>query len=330
MHVLDFEALKTMLSGSRHAKAMLTFHSIGDTDAIASAYALKAYMQSAVIAVPDRITANASHMLSKLGISNAIDTKFNGDAELVVMLDVNNFEDCGPFEAQLKSFNGQILIIDHHLLKQIASDNVYIFNSEEYSATSSIVFAVLEALGFGVDRSTAVLLALGILSDSAEFKNSTPLTFEQLGKLMGISHVDYPTLLEYMQHIADPEDRAALLASMFKAGVHVKYGMVFVEGFAEHNANILADNAIKIGADVSLFYSLSSGEISFSARLRPPLDKKFGIHLGYTMKKLAPLINGTGGGHPCAAGAYGTDPSGIENFIERFGTSIRERVEKQL
>ena len=328
MHVLDFDGLKSMLSGSKANGAMLTFHSIGDTDAIASAYALMSYLPKSSIATPDRITANARSMLGKLGFENAISSKFMGDAKLIIMLDVNNFEDCGPFGPMLKSFSGNILIIDHHLLKWIESDNVHVFNSEGYSSTSSIVLSILEALGFSIDRSTAILLALGILSDSAEFKNSNPLTFEQIGRLMGMAHIDYPTLLEYTQHVASPEDRATLLLSMFKAGVLVKYGLVFVEGFAEHNANIVADNAIRIGADVALFYSFSNGEIAFSARLRPPLDKKFGIHLGYIMKKLAPIIGRTGGGHPCAAGAYGVEAKGIENFIEHFSTSIKERAEK--
>ncbi|MCL4373650.1 MAG: DHH family phosphoesterase [Candidatus Marsarchaeota archaeon] len=329
MHVLDFAGLQELLSRSRSAKdVMLTFHSIGDTDAIASAYALKALLPGATIATPDRITSNARSTLDKLGLESMISSKFADGSSLVVMLDVNNFEDCGPFEEKLKGFKRDILIIDHHLMKELEGDNIYIFDNEEYTATSSIVFAAMEGLGFAVDKVTAILLALGILSDSAEFKNSSPLTFEQMGRLLAIAHISYPELLRYMQHIASAEDRASLLTSMFKASVNVMYGLVFVVGFAEHNANVMADNSIKIGADVALFYGISRGEITFSARLRPPLDKEFGLHAGYIMKKLAPLIGGTGGGHPCAAGAYGPNTEGKESFIERFMESIRERVEK--
>ncbi|MEM0150140.1 MAG: DHH family phosphoesterase [Candidatus Micrarchaeaceae archaeon] len=330
MHVLDFDGLKEMLSaGRRSGKVMLTFHSVGDTDAVASAYALNSFLANSAIAMPDTITANAKRILERLGLESNIKADFMPAAQLIIMLDVNNFEDCGAFESMLKDFKGNILIIDHHLMKQIDSSNVYIFNSERYSSTSSIVLQAMESMHVPISKNIAILLALGILSDSAEFKNSSPLTFEQMGRLLDFAHIDYPTLLEYMQHIASPEDRAELLLKLSKASIVVKYGMVFMEGFSEHNANILADDAIKIGADVALFYSTANGEISFSARLRPPLDKEYGIHLGYIMKELAPIIGGSGGGHPCAAGAYGRDLEGIENFIEHFNNSIRERIERK-
>lgn len=330
MHVLGFDGLKSMLEKSADSSGvMLTFHSVGDTDAVASAYALKSLVHNARIATPDRITANARHILERLGFDSSINAEFIDNAQLVIMLDVNNFDDCGAFGAKLRDFKGNILIIDHHLMKQIENDNVYIFNSEGYSSTSGIIMSALEELGIPIKKETAVLLALGILSDSAEFKNSTPLTFRQIGTLLSIANIDYPTLLQYLEHTASPNDRMELILNMSKASLQIIDGLVFMEGFSEHSANIVADNAIRIGADVALFYSETKGEISFSARLRPPLDKKYDIHLGYIMKKLASLINGTGGGHPCAAGAYGREPYGIDDFINHFNMSMRERIEKR-
>ncbi|MGC8669679.1 MAG: DHH family phosphoesterase [Candidatus Micrarchaeia archaeon] len=327
MKVLDFELLTEKLKSMHDKRIAITFHSIGDTDAIASAYALKAYLPNSKILTPDIITSNAKHITRELGFKDSIQNVFDPNVESVIMLDVNNFEDCGPFERNLNSFGNEILIIDHHLMKQISKENVSIFNSESYSSTSSIVFSALEALGFSIERNIAIMLALGILSDSAEFKNSNALTFEQIGKLISMTNVDYNTLLQYIHHVAMPEERAEMLMGLFKSSVSVKYGLLFVQGFAKNGANILADNAIRVGADVAIFYSISNGEVSFSARLRPPLDKKFDIHLGYIMKKLAPLIDGTGGGHPCAAGAYGKEQSGINDFIENFNLAIKERVE---
>ena len=87
-------------------------------------------------------------------------------------------------------------------------------------------------------------------------------------------------------------------------------------------ANMDADDAIKVGADVSLFYSISSNEISFSARLRPLLDKERGIHLGKVMASLAPIIKGHGGGHPCAAGAYGRESDAAQEFVNSFISTV--------
>jgi alanyl-tRNA synthetase len=101
--------------------------------------------------------------------------------------------------------------------------------------------------------------------------------------------------------------------------------MLMLYGQARMHANKVADDAIRIGADVALFYTISKREISFSARLRPPLDAECDINLGKTMKSLAPLINGNGGGHPCAAGAYGTNRSNAPTFIKSFISEIRKK-----
>ncbi|MGC9190933.1 MAG: DHH family phosphoesterase [Candidatus Micrarchaeia archaeon] len=329
MHVISFDDLKLLLQSSSSKKAILTFHSIGDTDAIASAFALHAYMKNSVIATPDRITANARSILNKLGFNpNDISNEFPEDADIAVMLDVNNFEDCGSFAGKLSSFKGKLLIIDHHMLKQIENENLYVFNSEHFSATASIVMKALDDLSVHLDKNTLLLLALGIISDSAEFKNSNPLTFMQIGRIMEKTGESYPSLLNYMWHNISPEDKASFITSLFKAAVHIRNSLVFVEGHAEHSANVLADDAIKIGADVALFHSSSNGEISISARLRPPLDSKYSLHMGYIMKKLAPLIDGTGGGHPCAAGAYGKQAEGLEEFIAQFNDYIYRKTER--
>ena len=81
-------------------------------------------------------------------------------------------------------------------------------------------------------------------------------------------------------------------------------------------------DAIKIGADIALFYSESENEISFSARCRPTLDAEMNMHLGRIMRAISGTIEGTGGGHPCAAGAYGPKKEGRDAFVKAF----RDRV----
>ena len=179
------------------------------------------------------------------------------------------------------------------------------FNDESYNSAASIVYDVLKSVDFGVERNLANLIATGILSDSAELRNAFPKTFIQIGELLEIAKIDYQSILLEMQHIATIENRAEFINDLFGAQVLITGKLLLVYGRATVHANKIADDGIKIGADASLFYSISEKEISFSARLRPPLDKVHEINLGKIMKELAPLIGGQGGGHPCAAGAYG-------------------------
>ncbi|MGD0510209.1 MAG: DHH family phosphoesterase [Candidatus Micrarchaeaceae archaeon] len=326
MENIGFKSLRNIIEIYRSKKVLLTFHSIGDTDAISSAIALQKFFKNAAIVTPDFITGNSKRILEGLGFKpKSIKAKFDDSAEMVVLLDVNNFEDCGAFAANLLKFSGPILIIDHHTPNKIRKDNVFVFNDESYNSAASIIYELLKSEGVSVDRNTAALLATGIISDSAELRNAFPNTFIQIGELLMKAGIDYQPLLLKMHHVASPKSRLDFMNDLFESKVIVDDNMLMLYGQARMHANKVADDAIRIGADVALFYTISKREISFSARLRPPLDAECDINLGKTMKSLAPLINGNGGGHPCAAGAYGTNRSNAPTFIKSFISEIRKK-----
>jgi nanoRNase/pAp phosphatase (c-di-AMP/oligoRNAs hydrolase) len=318
MEAIDFKTLQEFIAQYKNKKVLLTFHSIADTDSVSSAFALSKYFSNARIAQPDYITANCRRIMEKLGFrESSISKEFDQSSELVILLDVNNFEDCGVFRDELKKFKRTILIIDHHTESKVDKPNVVIFNDESYNSTASIVYELIKGRA-NLDKKNACLLATGIISDSAEFRNAFPKTFMQVGELLEIGKTDYISLLQEIQHPAAAETREGFIQDLFSSDVKVINGMLMVYGKANVHANMLADDAIRIGADVSIFYTESRKEISFSARLRPPLDKTYKMHLGKVMKDLAPIIKGQGGGHPCAAGAYGPALQNKSKFLARF------------
>ncbi len=325
MRAIDFAELERTVLSHKSTRTMITFHSIGDTDSVASAFSLAEYFTNSTIISPDFITSNSRHILERLGFNHgAIKTTFDDEAEFIVMVDVNNFEDCGTLKGKLAGTNKETLVIDHHTAKDVSNGSLSAFDDETYNSTSSIVFDLLNVLGFKIDSKTAELLASGIVSDSAEFKNASPHTFVQIGKLLDIAKKDYQTLVLDMRHTPAPENRMDAIKSLFNSEVMIRENLVFVIGKG-FRANIAADDAIKIGADVALFYSIGSNEISFSARARPLLDRERNMHLGKVMVALAPIINGHGGGHPCAAGAYGRDSGAAQAFINSFMNVLLNR-----
>ncbi len=327
MKLIDYEELRFLVKESRDKKVLITFHSMGDTDAVASAIALSTYFTQSKVVMPDSISANSARTLRKAGVSVAdIGTEFDDDADMVVLLDVNNFEDCGPFRFRLEEFNGTIIIMDHHAPKPVDKKDLYVYNNEYYNSASSIVYSVLESFGIHVSGETAKILLYGIISDSAELRNATAETFVQIGRLLKIVNEDYSEILQEMMHIADPNARAKTIEDIRGSKTEMLGNLLFLYGEAHSHANIAADFAIKLGADLSLFYSRNGSELSFSARLRPPLDRRYGLHLGMVMKNVAPMVGCTGGGHPCAAGAYGpgTDPVA---FLKLFRERVVGKVE---
>ena len=328
MERINIEALKFILKENREKRVLFTFHSFGDTDSVSSALALASYMKNSTVATPDLITSNCSRILKRLGADPGKDIRkeFDNSAELVVLLDVNNFEDCGPFRFRLEEFSGKMLVVDHHAPKAIEKSGVQVFNDETFNSASSIVYTAMKGIGAEVNQRTAKLLLSGIISDSADLKNTTADTFIQIGELLKIADMDYISFLEEMQHIAEAQARERTFEDLRKAKVEVKENLLFVYGSAHAHANLAADAAVKYGADVAIFYT-ENREFSISARMRPPLDKRYGIHLGVLMRSLAPIVKGTGGGHPCAAGAYGPEESADPSvFLSKLIEEILRKV----
>ncbi len=327
MQKLNYNELKIFISQNLTKKTMITFHSIGDTDSVASAVAISQLFKNSIISSPDIITSNSSSMLKKLQYSE-INNLFDDSSELIIILDSNDFNECGLFKDKLISFKKNILIIDHHSPKEIDASNVYIFNDEAYNSTTSIIYNILEDFSTSISQSLSKIIAMGIISDSAEFKNSSAQTFLQIGNLLKIAGTDYITLYTEFEPISDVRERANTISEMFNSTVIIKNKILFVFGKTTTHSNIAADNAIRIGADIALFHSISKKEISFSARMRPGLDKSFNINLGKIMKSIALILNGTGGGHPCAAGAYGSEFYKKDEFINSFITKILNKIEE--
>ncbi len=315
----SIKELHEFIIGESRKRTLITFHSMGDMDSVSSAVGIAKFFPESKISSSDRITANANRIINDVGYDESlIGNGFDRDAELVILVDVNNFEGCGKFKEELGKFKGGILVIDHHAETDLAGGNIAVFDDESYDSTASIVFELLRFGKENIDYKTAKLLLIGIISDSAEFKNSTPGTFSRISELLTMANMDYVSLLEEINHVVEPEERILTIEDLAGAKRQIVNGLLLLYGKSHAHANIAADYAIKIGADVSLFWSENREEIAFSARLRPPLDKRRDMHMGKVMKSLAQIIDGNGGGHPCAAGAYGRKKSSEQEFIEEF------------
>ncbi len=325
MGKIDISGLKEKLEACRNAKAALVSHSIGDADFIGSAIALSEYMPNSKIVVQDKLSAKVENILR----ANGFDTNFpNGiaDADMVIMLDVNDFGGCGALAAELSSTNKEILIIDHHYPKEAEGENVTVFDDEHYSSTSNIIYLALKEIGAPPSARAAKMLLIGIISDSAELINSTPATFLDISEILEMTGLDYATISNEISYTLKPKERIDVINSICSAQKETIGGELFVYGESKLPAHMTADFAIKIGADIALFYSSYKEEISFSARMHNSTEKKYKIHLGKIMSEISGRIGGNGGGHSCAAGSYGPKKEGYADFISGFKESLAKKI----
>lgn len=323
MKAISLEQLTEEIKIRINANVMITFHSIGDTDSVSSAAALLSIFPNARISTPDIITANALRVLEKCGYKkDVISTKFDDNADLIIIVDANSTSELGNFQQLVEKFKKDVMVIDHHVDPSMPNANALVFNDESFNSSASIIYELLKRLHFNISITTAKMLCMGIISDSAELKNATPQTFIQIGELLSIAKTDYVGIMAEFSHESSIEARLQTIHSIMHADTFIKHDLIFVYGITNVHAGIAADDAIKIGADIALFKSESSNEVSFSSRLRPTLDTKYGLHFGKVMRKLAPIISGSGGGHPCAGGAYGPKKDKYENFFDSFTEEI--------
>lgn len=324
--LLDFKGLYDFLREHKNDKCMITFHAIGDRDAVGSAIPLSRYMTDSVVATPDYITNNAKYMLERVGYGSKVETKFREDASLIIVLDTNVLGSVGSFKEKIESSAATVLFIDHHLLQE-TEERFVMFNDESFNSTAGIVYNAMKVLDFSVDKGSAILLLNGIISDSAEFRNASSETFRQISELLDAAGTTYVEVMSYFHNPIAVNNRYSLIRELYQASVEITGKYLVVYGLTNVHANIAADMAIQTGADFAVFWAVNEREASISARLRPPLDSKLHIHLGRTLHEAAAYINGNGGGHPCAAGAYGPNKEMVGEAVKYILTQMRKKFE---
>jgi nanoRNase/pAp phosphatase (c-di-AMP/oligoRNAs hydrolase) len=326
MRNVSFKELCGALREYRDGKVLLTFHSIGDRDGVGSAAALSSYFTNSVVATPDFITNNAKKMLEYVGYDKHLETRFHEDADLAIILDANTPEVLGEFKERLEKFGGAVMVIDHHSPHDGFRGEVRGFNDESYNSTASIVYAALKELGAEVSKGAAFLLLNGIIADSADLHNSSPETFRQIADLLEISKVDFSFISQYFHANVPVNSRYETVEDIYASKAEIVGDYVIMYGRAHAHANVAADAALNLGADAAVFWTTTEREAALSARLLSPLDKKLGIHLGIMMQGVAGIVGGTGGGHACAAGAYGSRREGAQDAGEEVVRKIKEKM----
>ncbi len=325
MNQIGFTELCDLVKDSKNKKVSITFHSIGDRDSVGSAVALSEYFDDASVVTPDFLTNNARKMLENIGCTTEIKTGME-KSDALFILDVNEVENLGKFSKNISDFSNEIIFIDHHIMPANADLAAKLFTDESYNSTASIIYDILKALGFKISKVAALALINGIFADSADFQNSTPKTFAQMSELLSIANTNFSSITEDFHEMVPVENRYSTLLAIQSSNAELVGKYIFMYGKTSAHANVAADAAINIGADASVFWVISDTEISISARIRSPLDKRLGLHLGRLMQEIGPLLKGSGGGHACAAGAYGPNKNAENDATESIIEQIKQKL----
>jgi|TARA_Y100000310_G_C20702729_1_gene831534 nanoRNase/pAp phosphatase (c-di-AMP/oligoRNAs hydrolase) len=325
------EQLAEFLKSYAGKKVVLLAHHNADPDAVGSAFvlseALKKLGCETVIGVAESISKLSKKVVEVLGAEIAISPEL--DCDLLVLLDTST-------PGQLSSYADTVLnseiprvIIDHHTIQSdsISADKKFV--DEKAVSTTEIVFKLVPFLGFELNRKTALATAIGLITDTAHFRFANISTFELLTKLMTEHNIEPPELMNILSVIPDVSERIAVLKGMQRIKMarisDYLVATTIVGTFEAATARAL----LRSGADVSIAAARKDKEVRISMRSKKTFSDETCVDLGVDLApELAKVIDGTGSGHPNAAGVNGKNTDNITMALEKAVEIIKQKVGK--
>ncbi|HEV8289504.1 MAG TPA: DHH family phosphoesterase [Candidatus Norongarragalinales archaeon] len=287
-----FHALKQL-----KGRTLITFHSLGDVDAVASAIALEQLIPNSEAASIDAIASDAKRALKATKFAMPIARPlFNYDN--VVFVDVSTPALISERLDELKQVKGKIVVIDHHYHSDyLQASTRYV--DEESASTCEIVFELLKMAQKKPGDRLATLLLAGVFRDSANFKSAKPSTFIAVSELMKLAKKQYSQILAIAEGEPDYGQKMAVLdavknARMLTSKNHMVVAWTNCRAFTIQVASAL----VQCGADVGIAINPLEGKAS--AVKRETLSKP---NVGQLMERGARKYSGSGGGHQHVGGA---------------------------
>lgn len=290
------KAATGIFSGLALKRPVITFHSLGDLDAVGSAIALKRFLgKKAVIAPPDRPNSSARKLLSYTQTPTTLFSDLSlSQHDAIIVLDSSS----PHLLAHLAGIKPDILI-DHHgkfggevSAKKEISDPAA-------SSTCEMLHFMLHA----ADRISCLSLLLGIISDSAYFKSATPRTFEAAAALLERSGLPYSQIASLAAAPETFDERVESLRSCQSVTADRIGQCIVATAMAKSHEAHFADALVHIGADIA-FVGCAGEESRISARMRETLKGR--VRLDRIMFEVGKVLGGSGSGHELAAGASGS------------------------
>lgn len=298
-----------LFSGIAGKRPIITFHSLGDLDAVGSAIALARFLgKKAIIAPPDRPNSSARKLLLYTGTQTTLFSELKiAQNDFIIVLD-----SASPhLLAHLAGIKPD-MIIDHH-----ASFGGEISAKKEINdPTASSTCEMLHFMLKPTDPLSCMSLLLGIVSDSAYFKNASSRTFEAVSALLAHSGLSYSQIASLAVAPEALDERVEALRSCQSVSADRVGQHIVATAMAKSHEAHFADVLVHLGADIS-FVGCAGEEARISARMRENL--KGAVRLDRIMFEVGKVLGGSGSGHECAAGASG----GKENLRAALGICVK-------
>ncbi len=242
---------------------------------------------------------------------------------LAILVDTNALDQLGEAAQTLKRLNIPFIVIDHHpphpeterLARKMIVD-------ESASAAAEIVYRLFTATSQRPDLITAMALLAALFVETRHFLLAKSSTFEVAAGLVEAG-ADPRRLTEMLGTRMGRSERMARLKAAGRIKV-VSIGdwIVATSELGSYQSSA-ARALLGLGAHVALVGGKAKDRVRVNMRSTEEFAGKTGVHLGRDLAiPLGTFFGGSGGGHPTAAGFYGT--VSVEDILKKSVERVRE------
>jgi nanoRNase/pAp phosphatase (c-di-AMP/oligoRNAs hydrolase) len=299
------ELLKTF-----RGRATILGHQNADLDCLCSSIALKEGLKEVNPALVVEIGAAggfskaAKRILEEFNYEASVNPAL--EEGLLIILDTSSLELLSPLDNEVRGFQGEIIVIDHHVPNQLSSLAHHSIVDPDATSTSELVYDLLKSLGVEIREITAISLLIGILADTQHLRFASPKVLRTASELLSKAEVDYEGVLSLIDSSEELSERMAHLKAAQRMKIRRVNDYLLATSRVSSFSASTASALVALGADCAFVGAQRKGEIQISARASRNFLVSTKLHLGMdVMSRIGPLIGGSGGGHRGAAGAKG-------------------------
>jgi len=310
----------------KHKRFLVTAHTTPEGDALGSELAfwhmIKAQGKEAVIVNHDGVPYGYD-FLPGVGSIKKFQDGLSVEFDCLAVLDCSDLGRCGKV-AQLDLKGKTILNIDHHISNEMFADVNWV--EPRYSSTAEMIYKLNKKLGLALDKDIALLLYVGIMTDTGSFRYSNTsssthkIAAELLGYGINVSQV-YKNIFGNIP-FQDMKLLSAILPGMKRQEAGKIIWFQIEHKLLRHrklsfdlSENILSFARLVQGAEVVVLFKENLGvkdEIRVNFRSQGAVD----------VNKIASFFGG--GGHRTASGA--TIRGKIDSVRRKVLAKIREAL----
>ena len=293
--MVSLNELARELSGLK-GRTLITFHSIADLEAVASAVVLSSAVPRSEVRLIDGVNAQTRRVLGVLGLKVLPIEELN--YKNIVLVDVSNADLLGRMKEGILGFRGKLIAVDHHYHTKELHGTVYVNRAR--TSCCEIIYELLKKMKKRIDAGEALLLCAGIVSDTAQFKSANGFTFKAFSALLEKSGRSYQEILELVKNREDVSERIAKLKALQRAKL-VRVGDYLVAASEAGSYELgCASALVQEGCDFAFVANAEEGRISGLKR-----EEISFANVGEIMERAGRILKGSGGGHTNVGGARG-------------------------